>query len=524
MLDEILGRLTKLSDKEFKETEKEVNSVVPDQCWYPDSRNQPQVKGYYCEADELFYGGQAGGGKSDLILGLSLTAHHRSLILREYLDDARDLANRAVEILGSKNGFNSQLMEFKLSDRLIEFGGCRNDDERERFKGKPHDFIGFDEISDFSEERYRFIIIWNRSSKQGQRVRVVATGNPPTRPEGAWVIRYWGAWLDPKHPNPAKEGELRWYTTINDKDVEVDGRGPHLINGEQVFARSRTFIRAKLSDNPYLGEDYEATLASLPEAYRRAYRDGRFDLALEDQPFQAIPTAWVQAAFARWEAKKGLKPEGIPMCSIGLDCAGGGKDEAVIARRCDYYYSPLIKFKTVINEYGSQMTGEVSKVRKDQADIAIDMGGGYGSGVYDGLKGALGSTEYLKSYVGGSMPTRRTADGKLGYGNLRSQAYLEFGQALNPDQEGGSLIELPPDNKLLAGLTCPTYQIKRTEYHLEPKEKVIERLGFSPNEADAVVMAWWAGKKWLTPETRQNNFGYHRQYKLVDKYANRRNL
>lgn len=522
MLDEILARLNKLDEKELQALEQEIDSVLPDQIWYPDARNQPQVNGYYSEADELFYGGQAGGGKSDLILGLSLTAHHRSLILREYLDDARDLANRALEIIGNKKGFNSQLMELKIDGRLIEFGGCRNDEEKERFKGKPHDLIAFDEICDFSEERYKFITIWNRSSKQGQRVRVVATGNPPTRPEGAWVIRYWAAWLDPKHPNPAKEGELRWYTTVDGKDVEVNGRGPHVIDGEEVFARSRTFIRAKLSDNPYLGQDYEATLASLPEAYRRAYRDGRFDLALEDQSNQVIPTAWVQAAFARWEARRGLKPEGIPMCSIGLDCSGGGKDEAVTVPRYDYHYGRLNKFKTVINEYGSQMAGEVIKIRRDQADVGIDMGGGYGSGVWAILKENIGA-EHLKSYVGGSGAMRRTQDGKLGFTNLRSQAYWELAQDLNPDQEGGSLVELPPDNRLLAGLTAPTYTIKRTEIQIEPKEKIIERLGFSPNEADAVVMARWAGRHNITPETRQT-FNHRPQPKLVDKYAHRRGV
>ena len=31
--------------------------------WGPDPRNKPQVEAYYCLADELFYGGAAGGGK-----------------------------------------------------------------------------------------------------------------------------------------------------------------------------------------------------------------------------------------------------------------------------------------------------------------------------------------------------------------------------------------------------------------------------------------------------------------------------
>jgi len=50
----------------------------------------------------------------------------------------------------------------------------------------------------------------------------------------------WAPWLDPVHPRPAKPGELRWFTAGSDgEDIEVDGRGPHLISGEQVLARSR---------------------------------------------------------------------------------------------------------------------------------------------------------------------------------------------------------------------------------------------------------------------------------------------
>ena len=49
-------------------------------------------------------------------------------------------------------------------------------------------------------------------------------------------MKYWGPWLDTTHPHPAKPGELRWFTTINGEDREVDGPGPHLIDGEQVYA------------------------------------------------------------------------------------------------------------------------------------------------------------------------------------------------------------------------------------------------------------------------------------------------
>jgi hypothetical protein len=42
----------------------------------------PQTITYVSPADVTGYGGAAGGGKSDLALGLAITAHQQSLILR----------------------------------------------------------------------------------------------------------------------------------------------------------------------------------------------------------------------------------------------------------------------------------------------------------------------------------------------------------------------------------------------------------------------------------------------------------
>src|SRR3954467_12981294 len=89
------------------------------------------------------------------------------------------------------------------------------------------------------------------------------------------------------------------------EDQEVDGPGPHIMDGEPIYARSRTFIRATLSDNPDLARtNYGSVLASLPNELRRAYRDGDFSVGIRDADFQVIPAAWVLAAEARW------KPDG----------------------------------------------------------------------------------------------------------------------------------------------------------------------------------------------------------------------
>lgn len=439
---------------------------------------------------------------SQLLVGLSTNAHKRSLILRRYSDDARSLADSMMEIVQTRKGWNGQLMRYQDDERLVDFGGCKDEDDKQRYKGDPHDLIGFDEIPDFSKSQYLFITAWNRTTAVKQRCRIVCTGNPPTTPEGLWVIERWAAWLDPLHPNPAKDGELRWYTNINSKEVEVQGRGPHIIDGEQVIARSRTFIRAKLSDNPELSKtDYDATLAALPEELRLAYREGKFDASLKSDPWQCIPTDWIKEAQSAWEPHP---TSGVPMCAMGVDVASGGDDFTVIACRYDAWFAPLIEVPGKQTPKGSDVAALVVNNRRDGAIPIIDMGGGYGNAPMEHLEG---NNIKCVAYKGAMASTRRTKDGKLGFTNIRTEAYWTFREALDPSQAGGSAIRLPVSSKLLADLTAPHFKVTAKGVALETKESVVSRLGRSCDYGDAVIMAWFGGQKGLTPATQPWGIG-----------------
>lgn len=521
MLDEVLDRLRVLTPEEKAALTEDVLNQTRDMVWIPTPG--PQTQAYFCEADELFYGGSAGGGKSDLLLGLALTQQSKSLILRRYGDDARDLSGRIENILGHTNGRNAQLLTWNVGDHFIKLSGCQYDDDKQRYKGKAHDFYGFDEIGDFTESQFRFIKTWNRSTKEGQRCRVVCAGNPPTNAEGLWVIAYWGAWLDPKHPNPAQEGELRWYLVDeNDRDIEVDGPGPYPDPSDatkMVRARSRTFIRARLSDNPYLSKtDYGATLDALPAALRAAYRDGRFDLSLEDDPWQVVPTSWILAAQNRWKPQP---PPGVPMCAIAADPAQGGKDNTAIASRYDGWYDRILKVPGEKTPLGSDVAALVLGKRRDGAAIIVDMGGGYGGGVVQSLE--ENKIEHV-AYKGSEATTMRDKSGKLGFKNKRSCAYWKFREALDPDQPGGSPIALPDSPTLVADLTAPRYKIEKGGIKITPKEDLCESLGRSPDEGDAVVMAWIDGAKNLVHGFHQGNRGKNPQVVMghQDKRVTRR--
>lgn len=495
-LKEVADLLEKAPDELRKTAVSAALQETRDLVWVPNPG--PQTDAYYSEADEVGYGGEAGGGKSDLLAGLALTAHKRSLILRRTHKEADKLVERFVEIVGNRVGWNSSDNVWRRPDgRIIDIGGCQNEDDKQKYKGNPHDLIGFDQLEDFSKTQYEFLIAWNRSVEPGQRCRIVNTFNPPTTPEGMWVLDRYAAWLDPRHPNPAKDGELRWYTRgPAGEDLEVDGPGPHIIDGEAVFARSRTFIRAKLSDNQELeSTGYAATLAALPTEYRDAYKGGKFEASLRDRPNQAIPLSWIREAQARWKPKP---PDGIPMCAIGVDASGGGNDPMMLAIRHDGWYAPLIEVPAKdipMERAGAFGAGIVASYRRDRAGVMIDLGGGYGGSIYERL---IENDIDAAGFKGAAKSTRRTRDHLLGFSNKRTEAYWRFREALDPDQPGGSPIALPDDRFLVADLTAPTFHEQGTVIELEAKEKVVQRLGRSTDRGDAVVMAWAYGPTYLT--------------------------
>jgi hypothetical protein len=499
-LDDLLQKLAGMPEEARQEVVSAAMSATAGMRWVPNPG--PQAEAYFCDADELFYGGQAGGGKTDLEAGLALTAHKRSLLLRRTNKEALGLVERIAEIMGSRDAYNGQNNVWRLDDgKIIDIGGVQLEEDKQKYKGNPHDLICFDEVSDFTESQYTFIIGWNRSADPKQRCRVVNAGNPPTRPEGLWVIKRWAAWLDPKHPNPAKPGELRWYTTGEDgKEIEVDGPGPHLIGGELITAKSRTFIPAKLADNPDLSAtNYAATLAALPEELRAAYRDGRFDASLKDGAFQTIPTSWVVAAQARWK-KDGF--QGLAMTAMGLDPAGGGRDTAELARRYGGWYDELVSAQGAETADGSSTAATVVKHRRDGCPVVVDLGGGYGGGVTLRLKD--NEIPHV-GFNGANKSTAKTKDGKLSFANKRAEAWWKFREELDPDQEGGSAIALPPDPELLADLCTPTWSLTTRGILIEDKDSIRKRLGRSPGKGDAVVMALSEGNRAAMRERSRSN-------------------
>lgn len=471
--------------------------VIPDDQlygihWEP-FKDSPQELAYHCQADELFFGGAAGGGKTDLLLGLAGTAHTRSLLMRRVFPSVRGMIERSREIYNSfhldhaKDSYNESLHIWRLgSGRIVEFGSLVHSRKLQDYRGRPYDLYGFDEITEFTEEMYRFLTAWNRSADPEQRCRIVCTGNPPSDVEGEWVTQYWGAWLDPDHPNPAEPGELRWYMTINGEDVEMPDDAPvQLDNGEWVQPRSRTFIPAFLQDNPILMESgYMSTINALPEPLRSQLLYGDFSIRSSDDEWQVIPSQAVLDAQRRW--REGDKPD-LALGAVGLDCARGGDDDNVAAKLYGSWFDPLLVKAGRETPRGWHVSQWVLSAMETDAMIGVDAVGN-GAGVVDALENA--GAELLE-IVASQKATAKDPTGRYGYDNLRAQMWWEFRLALLDPKER---ICLPDDRELRVELCAPRYRVRNGKYVIESKPDVKKRLGRSTDRADAVIQAWYTAK------------------------------
>jgi hypothetical protein len=454
--------------------------------WMPHPENVPQIQAYVSEADILYYGGAAGGGKSDLLLGLAMTAHKKSIIFRREYQQLRELVDRSEEILGDTPARFSQTASRWRGipgGRSLEFGAVQHEKDREKFKGRPHDLKAFDEIPDFTELQFRFLIAWNRTTDPDQRCRIVCAGNPPTYAEGEWVIRYWAPWLSTSHSNPAKPGELRWFASIDGKDREVESGDRFDYKGESIKPLSRTFIPALLGDNPYLRDTtYEAVLQGLPEPLRSQLLHGLFTASRPDLPYQVIPTEWVKAAQARWRDRE--LPD-APLTSVGVDPSRGGLDTTEIAPRSDNYFHELLSYPGQNVPDGPACVALVIEAigEDDTVQINLDVIG-IGSSVYD----IMFAQGYEVAPVNNSEKSVATdKSGRLKMRNVRAEMYWKMREDLDP--ESGLNLALPPGDELTADLVSPTWRMTTTGVLIEPKKDIRKKLGRSPGKGDAVVLA-----------------------------------
>jgi len=471
--------LSRLTDDEREELDRLIATPEP---WTP--LPGPQSMAYESEADVVGYGGAAGGGKTHLAIGLSLTRHKRIAIFRQNGTELTAINDDIAAIVGSRDAYNGsdkiwRMSRFDGEPMQIELGSFPAPGMEQRYRGRPHDLLIFDEAAEMRELSVKFLMGWLRTTDPNQRCRALLCFNPPTSVEGRWILNYFGPWLDKKHPNPAQPGELRWFATKDGVELEVEDSAPFDHDGETITPTSRTFVPSRITDNPYLmGTGYLRQLQSMPEPLRSQLLYGDFHAGVEDDPWQVIPTAWVEAAMARWTPQVKLPV----MDSVGVDVAMRGADNTVLARRHGMWFDKPIVYRGDQCPDGATIAGYVVAAVRDKAVIHIDLFG-VGAQPFGHLMGV--GQQVIGCNVG--EPARGIAkDGRVQFRNWRSELWWRMREALDPNANTG--ICLPPDKNLLADLCTPKWKLTGSAIQVQGRQEIMDKLGKSPDYASAYIL------------------------------------
>lgn len=468
-LESLLGSLTPAEADELL-------AMLP--LWRP--QPGPQTLAYESQADILGYGGAASGGKTDLLIGLAATQHQRSALFRRVGENLPGIVERCRKVYSLGGGQVTDDQARFPDGRIVEFESMQLERHKESHQGRARDFFGFDEATQFTRSQIEFVIAWNRSPDPSQRCRVVLAFNPPETAEGEWIIDFFGPWLDPQHPNPAKPGELRYFATRDGKDIELPDGSSIEVAGKMVRPVSRTFIPAMPGDNAFTSAEYMARLDALPEPLRSKLLFGDMRAGRQDDAYQVIPTDWVRRAQARWRERE--KPT-TPMTALGADVARGGKDESTLAPRYGNYFAELVIRPGAETPTSDTYASLVLSVIDPTTVVNIDVIG-VGSGPYDALRGHIGDRAIPMNAAEGSEAM--DAAGVLGFVNQRAEWHWRLREALDP--KSGQDIALPPDPRLTADLCAPRWKLTPRGIQIESKDEIKKRIGRSPDRGDAVVM------------------------------------
>ena len=200
--------------------------------YIPHKPTPKQLAFLLLENQEALYGGAAGGGKSDALLMAALQyvdvpGYSALLLRRSYTDLSLPgaLMDRAKAwLIPTLAHWRDSMKTWEFpSGATVTFGYLERPGDEYRYQSTEFQFVGFDELTQFTETQYRYLF---------SRLRRSNEVDVPLRMRSA--------------SNPGGVGH-EW---VRERFIDAQGS-----------IESRIFIPASLPDNPYLDQD--AYLASL---------------------------------------------------------------------------------------------------------------------------------------------------------------------------------------------------------------------------------------------------------------------
>lgn len=242
----------------------------PDGTYGP---NGPQRDAHLVDADEVLYGGAAGGGKTAwLVAEALLTAFEfpgcQIALFRRTYDQLIELGGIAwilkdrIPLSIGRYNESTRIWKFKNGSR-IRLNYLARDADVTKLQGAEYALVGFDQVEQFTEFQYTYVLhrlrvsgpLKSRMERAGFNPRAIATANPGGVGHG-WVKR---RWID------------RWPLGHKVWTPEPTEFEPNPLN--------RCYIPARVYDNlSNLHPSYLRRLQALPEDLRRAMLDGDWNV------------------------------------------------------------------------------------------------------------------------------------------------------------------------------------------------------------------------------------------------------
>lgn len=254
--------------------------------------------------------------------------------------------------------------------------------------------------------------------------------------------------------------------------------GKVYVNGEQKDALA-AFVKSLPTDNPFLSKNYIETLKRLPTKERKRLYEGNWNYADDDDSLFQSDLLDRTIVYNLYDHIKDDTKERY----IGVDVADKGKDKTIVSLIID---GVCIKQKRLtVDTTGEKpishlYTDELVKFAQqhgftnaDAKKIAIE-GNGVGVGMRDALR------------VRGWYISVYTATSKS-----RSKGFYD----LSMDMDAGKLKlydKIETIDEIRTQLTLHTFEMNdRLEPSVLTKKKIKEVLGYSPDEADSLMIANW---------------------------------
>ena len=222
-------------------------------------------------ANEVLYGGAAGGGKTkalimDALLRCLKNSNTTAAIFRRSYRELEDtdikeaMASYPKEIAK----YNAGRHEFSLvNGSKILFRHCENEADRFNYSGIEIQFLYFDELTSFEQTIYDFLKTRLRAKKSLGVTPIVRSASNPGNIGHGWVKKMF---VDAGPYMSIQEQKLYSETLHKERIVRTQ------------------YIPALATENPFITEEYIFELEAKPDALRRALLNGDWD-SFEGQVF-----------------------------------------------------------------------------------------------------------------------------------------------------------------------------------------------------------------------------------------------